>query len=253
MIPEKQRNTLEMQVEMSNLNSLEERQCFRWGGMSALLLAIGYVAIIPLFAWAGAPPATGEGWFRYLPGKTTVWWVIVWLSVVTDLLYLPVAWALWIALRKAGAILMPAAMVCLHLFVVLDLAVTWMHHATLLALFHSYSSAADQAQRAVYLAAAEYAASIYATQLLTFYIIVIPSLGVLLASIAMIRARFGKASAWTGVISAIFGLFSLTGFFPFIIANALGATLWFLLVGARLRRLARACAEEKESSAALRP
>jgi len=237
---------MEMRFEMSDLNACEEKQCCRWGGMAALILAIGYVAIIPLFAWAGAPPATGEAWFRYLPGKTTVWWVIVWLSVVTDLLYLPVAWALWIALRKAGAILMPAAMVCLHLFVVLDLAVTWMHHASLLALFQSYSSAADEAQRAVYLAAAEYAASIYATRLPTFYIIVIPSLGVLLASIAMTKARFGKASAWTGVISGVFGLLSLTGFFPFVMANALGATLWFFLVGTRLWRLGRTCGEEKE-------
>ena len=113
-------------------------------------MAIGYVAIIPLFAWVGIPPTTGEAWFRYLPGKTTVWWVIVWLSVVTDLLYLPVAWALWIALRKAGTNLMLAAIVCLHLFVVLDLAVTWTHHASLLALFQNYSHAADEAHRAAY-------------------------------------------------------------------------------------------------------
>ena len=87
---------------MSDLRVHEEKESYRWGGLAALLVAIGYVAIIPLFAWVGIPPTTGEAWFRYLPGKTTVWWVIVWLSVVTDLLYLPVAWALWIALRKAG-------------------------------------------------------------------------------------------------------------------------------------------------------
>lgn len=85
---------------------------------------MGYVAIIPLFAWVGVPPATGEAWFRYLPGKTEMWWAIIWLSVVTDLLYLPVARALWITLRKAGKNPMLAAVVCLHLFVVLDLAVT---------------------------------------------------------------------------------------------------------------------------------
>jgi hypothetical protein len=225
-----------MPVEMSNLHACEEKIFYRCGGIAALLLAAGYVAIIPLFAWVGAPPATGEAWFRYLPGKTTVWWVIVWLSVVTDLLYLPVAWALWIALRKAGTLRMLAAMVCLHLFVVLDLAVTWMHHASLLALFQNYSSTADAAHRAAYLAAAEYAASMYGTPLLGFYIIVIPSLGVLLASITMIKARFGKVSAWTGVIAGAFGILSLTGYFPFAMANALGATLWFFLVGARLLR-----------------
>ena len=237
---------MEMSVEMSYLNACEEKQCYRWGGIAALLLAIGYVAIIPLFTWVGAPPATGEAWFRYLPGKTTAWWVIIWLSVVTDLLYLPVAWALWIALRKAGKNLMLAAVVCLHLFVVLDLAVTWTHHASLLALFQNYSSAADVAHRAVYLAAAEYASSIYATPLLTFYIMVIPGLGELFAGLAMLKGRFGKACAWTGVVTGVFGILSLTGFFPVIMAAALGSTLWFFLVGVRLLRFGRTCAEGNE-------
>jgi len=229
---------------MNDLNACEEKQRYRWGGIAALLLAIGYVATIPLFAWVGAPPVTGEAWFRYVPGKATAWWVILWLMVVTDLLYLPVAWALWTALRKAGRNLMLATVACLHLFVVLDLAVTWTHHAALLALFQNYSHAVDEAHRLAYLAAAEYAASIYATPLLTFYIIAIPSLGVLLASIVMIKARFGKASAWAGVIAGVFGLLSLTGFFPLVMANALGVTLWFFLVGARLLGLGKAIAAD---------
>jgi hypothetical protein len=229
---------------MNDLNACEEKQRYRWGGIAALLLAIGYVVTIPLFAWVGAPPVTGEAWFRYVPGKATAWWVILWLMVVTDLLYLPVAWALWTALRKAGRNLMLASVACLHLFVVLDLAVTWTHHAALLALFQNYSHAVDEAHRLAYLAAAEYAASIYATPLLTFYIIAIPSLGVLLASIVMIKARFGKASAWAGVIAGVFGLLSLTGFFPLVMANALGVTLWFFLVGARLLGLGKAIAAD---------
>jgi len=159
--------------------------------------------------------------------------------VVTDLLYLPVAWALWVALRKAGKNLMLAAVVCLHLFVVLDLTVTWTHHASLLALFQNYSNAADEAHRAAYLAAAEYAASIYATPLLTFYIMVITGWGILFASLAMLKGGFGKACAWTGVIAGGFGILSLTGSFPVIMAAAIGTTLWFFLVGVRLLRLSR--------------
>jgi len=231
---------MEIGAEMSSLHASEEKLCYRWGGIAALLLEIGYVVIIPLFALVGAPPATGEAWFRYLPGKTTVWWAILWLSVATDILYLPVAWALWFALRTTGRNLMLASIVCLHLFVVLDLAVTWTHHASLLALFQSYSRATDEAHRAAYLAAAEYASAMPSTPLLIFFAIVIPSIGVLLASLVMIKARFGKASAWVGVITGVFGVMSLTGFYPLVIANALGATLWFFLVGARLLRLGRA-------------
>jgi hypothetical protein len=47
----------------------------------------------------------------------------------------------------------------------------------------------------------------------------------------------------------VFGVLTLTGFFPFVMANALGATLWFFLVGARLLRLGKACAEGKEQLA----
>jgi len=227
---------------MNTLDASEEKQCYRWGGIAALLVAIGYAATIPLFKWVGAPPSTGEAWFRYLPGKTATWWVILWLMVVTDMLYLPVAWVLWATLRKAGKNLPMIAVVCLHLFVVLDLTVTWMHHASLLALFESYSRAADAAHRAAYLAAAEYAASIYGTPLLTFYIIVIPSLGVLFASIAMLRAGFGIAAAWTGILTGMCGMLSLSGFFPFVMANALGAMIWFFLVGMRLLRPGKALA-----------
>jgi hypothetical protein len=178
-----------------------------------------------------------------LPGKTTAWWVIIWLSVVTDLLYLPVSWALWFALRKTGTTLMLASVVCLHLFVCVDLAVTWTHHASLLGLFQNYSNAADPVHRAAYLAAAEYASSIYATPLLTFYVMVIPGLGVLFAGLAMLKGRFGKACAWTGLFTGIFGILSLTGFYPAIMAAALGFTLWFFLVGLRLLRLSRTCTE----------
>jgi hypothetical protein len=55
-----------------------------------------------------------------------------------------------------------------------------------------------------------------------------------------------KASAWTGVITGLFGLLSLTGFFPLVMANALGATLWFFLVGSQLLRLGSTRAEGKE-------
>jgi hypothetical protein len=46
------------------------------------------------------------------------------------------------------------------------------------------------------------------------------------------------------VIAGVFGLLSLTGFFPLVMANALGVTLWFFLVGARLLRLGKAIAAD---------
>jgi hypothetical protein len=83
-----------------------------------------------------------------------------------------------------------------------------------------------------------------ATRLFIFYAIVIPSIGLLLAGITMVKGRFGKVSAWTGVITGVLGVLSLTGFYPLVMANALGATLWFFLVGVRLLRLGRTFAAD---------
>lgn len=51
-------------------------------------------------------------------------------------------------------------------------------------------------------------------------------------------------SAWTGVITGAVGFLSLTGFFPLVMANALGAMLWFFLVDVRLLRLSQADPDE---------
>ncbi len=78
---------------------LDQTGCYRWGGVAALALALGYIIIFPLYARVGAPPSGGEAWFKYLPGKTTIWWAILGLSVFTDFLFVPVAFALYAALK----------------------------------------------------------------------------------------------------------------------------------------------------------
>ena len=79
------------------IDVVDEKRWYRVGGVAALVLGICYVAIIPLFAHVGvAPNGGGEAWFRYLPGKTTLWWTILGLSVFTDFLFVPIALALYL-------------------------------------------------------------------------------------------------------------------------------------------------------------
>ena len=129
--------------------NIEERWLYRVGGASALLLGLGYLAIFPLYAHVGAPPtaADGEVWLTYLADKTEIWWAILVLSVITDVLFLPVGLALCLALKRlnSGAMLVATALV--GLFVALDLAVTWTHYASLLSLSASYVSATTGGQR----------------------------------------------------------------------------------------------------------
>lgn len=93
-----------MSVEKTTVDSIDvdQKQWYRVGGIAALVLGIAYIIIVPLYAHVGAPPIGGEAWFKYLPGKTTVWWAILALSVLTDFLFVPVAFALYLASVETG-------------------------------------------------------------------------------------------------------------------------------------------------------
>ncbi|MFY9855125.1 MAG: hypothetical protein WAK26_14735, partial [Terracidiphilus sp.] len=136
--------------------SQDHKFWFRVGTLAAIVLGIGYLIIIPLFARVGAPPSSAEAWFNYLPGKTAIWWAILALSVFTDLLYVPIALVLYLALEKINRGAMLLAVAFIGLFVALDLAITWSHYASMLILYSQYSTATSDLQRAGYLAAANY-------------------------------------------------------------------------------------------------
>jgi hypothetical protein len=217
----------------------DSRWSYRVGGISALILGAGYVAIIPLYAHVGAPPTTGEAWLKYLPGKIAVWWAILGLSVLTDLLFIPVALALYLALERVHRSAMRIATVLVGSFVVLDLAVTWSTYAAVLTLGGRYAAATDDVQRAAYVAAADYASAVLTSPLEIVYAIVILSSAILIIGIVMWKGSFGRAAALLGVITGILGIAALTRVTAIIIGNALFATAWVLFVGYRLYRLGK--------------
>src|SRR5947207_4141742 len=121
---------------------------YRVGGISALVIGIAYIIIFPLFAYVGAPPRGGEVWLKYLEGKTTVWWAIVGLNVLTDFLFVPVGLSLYLALKRVNRNAMLVATAFVGLFVVVDLAVTWTNYAALLTLCRLHAAATTDVQRA---------------------------------------------------------------------------------------------------------
>lgn len=233
-----------MRVEKTTVDAVgvDQKQWYRVGGVAALVLGIGcigYIIIFPLYAYVGAPPNGGEAWFKYLPGKTTVWWTILGLSVFTDVLFVPVAIALYLALKGVNRNVMLLATAFVGLFVVLDLAVTWSHYASILTLYRGYSTATDDAHRAGYVAAANYASAMLTSPLEIVYAIVTLSSGILLTGFVMLRGTFNKITAYLGLATGILGIVSPTGLSMTIIGNALFATAWLFFVGYRLCRLAQ--------------
>jgi len=232
-------NIEETSVDAAAPQERDQQRWYRVGSVAAVALGIGYIVTIILYARVGVPPSGGgEAWFKYLPGKTTIWWAILSLSVFTDFLYLPIALALYIALKKINRNLMLMATAFIGMFVVLDLAVTWTHYASILTLYRKYSAAMTDPERAAYLAAANYGPAVLVSRLEIVYSIVTLSFGILLTGCVMLTGRFDKVTACLGVATGILGIASLTGSGLAIIGNALFAAAWLFSLGYRLRRLA---------------
>jgi hypothetical protein len=222
----------------------DRRALFRAAGASAVVLAIVYVVITGLFVGAGARPTGVEDRLTYMAANETTWWAIVWLSVFTDLLYLPVAVALYVALASVNrnAVLTGAAL--LVLFVILDLAITWPNYAALITMGGEYAGATGDAQRAAIAATASYPVALLDSSLLGAYIILIPGLGILIIGAVTIGSVFGRGAAYLGVATGVAAIVAVLGPFAYgpletvAILTAVLTLLWFLVVGIRLLRLA---------------
>jgi Domain of unknown function (DUF4386) len=220
------------------------RAIYRTGGISAIILGASYIVITALYILAGAVPSGGgKDWLDYVVGQQALWWAIVALSVLTDILFVPVSAALYVALKPVNRNAMLVGIGFLVLFVVLDLAVTWPNYAALITLSGAYGAAADEPQRTAQIAAANYPSAVLTSSLFAIYAILVPSLGILVIGLVMLRGTFSRTEAYLGVLTGILGIISVVG--PFF-ASALGTvviitsvltTVWILLVGYRLIRL----------------
>ena len=223
----------------------DARWSYRAGGISALALGIGYIVIVALYVPMGAPPHGAEARLAYMAGNTMAWWTILWLSVLTDLLFLPVAIALYAALKKFHRNAMLLAAVCMALFVVLDLAITWTNYAALITLSGRYAQAAGEAQRAAVIAAAEYPSVVVESNLLFFYNTLVLGVGILITGFVMLNGVFSRSTAYLGLATGILGIISVVGpvfvsaLSVTIIVTSILTTVWLLFVGYRLCNLAR--------------
>lgn len=217
----------------------EQKWVYRVGGLSALAIGIAYIIIILLYARVGAPPIGGQAWLEYLTGKTSIWWAIIDVSILTNFLFVPVAFALFVALQKVNRNVMLIAVTFVGLFVVLELAVNWSSYVALVMLSVDYAAATSDEQRAIYIAAASYPSAVLASPLALIYAIGTLSFGFLLTGLVMINGVFNKVTAYVGVITGLLGLVAVAGWSLAVILNATFATIWLLLVGVRLNQLAQ--------------
>lgn len=216
---------------------------YRAGGIAAFILVIGWFLTFPFYAAGGGPePLGAEARLIHYASRESAWWTILWLMVSTDLLYVGIVLALYQSLKKIDQSMMLLFIACKALFFALDLGLLWPNHAALFNLSSLYAVAASEAQRAAIVSAAVAPSAVLDSLLPNLYSIVIPSLGTLFASLAMLKGVFGKPTAYLGLVVAVTGIVAFAD--PFLgalgvvhIINALLATIWWLLVGWRLYKL----------------
>lgn len=219
------------------------RWLYRVGGIAAFILVVGWFLTFPLYAAGGGPePLGAEARLIHYVGRETARWAILGVMVFTDLLFLGVALALYQALKNINQNIMLLSFAFAGLFVVLDLALLWPNHAALFNLSRDYAAAATEAQRAAAVSAAASPSAVLDSILPGIYSIGIPSLGILFASLVMLKGTFSKNAGYVGLAVAVTGTVAITD--PFLgawgqihIVNALLATIWWLLVGYRLYKL----------------
>jgi Domain of unknown function (DUF4386) len=224
----------------------ERRALYRMGGVAALALGAAYLVITVIYSVIGlVPEDTGEAWLTYLQGKTAAWWGIVGLSALTDLLFFPVALALYAALNHVNRNAMMVGAGLLALFAVLDLAVTQIGFASLIVLSEDFAAATTDPERAATIAAANVPVSVFRSTLFAAYVLGIPAVGIGIIGTVMRAGPFSRATAWTGILAGIVGVVSVLtptdwGLAPYLpIITALLTLIWILLVGWRLVRLGR--------------
>jgi hypothetical protein len=215
----------------------------RFAGMSAIVLGLSYVAITAMYVVGGALPDDPAERLRHLDANATAWWLILGLSVLTDLLFLPVMWSLFQLLKHVSTAAMLAGTGLVGVFIVLDLTITWPNFAALISLSDQFATAADETQRTVVLGAATYAVDVLSSSLFGVFAILVPAAGIFVISLAMLKRGFGRLAAYTGLATGVFGLVAIVGPIVVDVAGAAAilasvlTTVWILVVGFKLVRV----------------
>lgn len=213
---------------------------YRVGGICLLLIGVSYLIGAVLSIIIGPAPSGSELYLKSLAGHVMLAQVNFGLFALTDFLFLPAVLALYLVFKHLAKNPMLIAAVLLALFLVLDLAITEVNSLTLVSLTQHYTAATSDAQRAVYVAAADYALA--TLPIATFFSYAVSSVGLLITSLVMLKGVFNRPTAFLGIVASLEGIGgSLYVFFPvfaaLLVPSLITFGLWALFAGTRLYKL----------------
>lgn len=217
---------------------------YQAGGISAIMFGIGYIIIIGLYIPMGARPNGVESWLIYMAENVTNWWIILSISVLTDFLLIPIALAVYSALKDINKNMALIGTAFVILFIFLDLALTWTNYASGIALSELYTATSSTIERENIITVATYPFLIVQSNLLFVYNSLTLGVGIFTTSAVMLKGVFSKATAYIGLLTGFFTIGAIVGSFlgtPLttivIIFASLLTTIWYLMIGFKLCKL----------------
>jgi hypothetical protein len=222
------------QIMMTNPETVDTswKGLYKWGGVCALLVGVIYFIALASALSLGLPSSTtGEGILKWFSGQTTLAYTLYGLTIVTDVLLVPVVLALYLALKEVNKNATLAAAGFGGLSVALDLGVTLITWIALITLSQNYAAATSDVQRAAYLATADYAVGITSVSA-TVYGSIIFAIWPLITGLVMLKGVFNKATAYVGIAGSIASIvYGITIFVPYSSSLAIFLVLAFILFG----------------------
>ncbi|MGZ5242829.1 MAG: DUF4386 family protein [Bacteroidia bacterium] len=229
---------MELQTQLEMEKHYQKTVLF-WAGISGILVAVGYIIILICFTISGFPlPHDSTTWINYLDGKIELWSGIIWLSAVTDILYIIIAYGFLIFFEKKYKFWIVLASIFFVLFAILELAGTWSIYPTIIKLYEDYKLSNISEKRMLYLAAIEYGSAHFQTSMNGFYSIVLPSLATIIYNVVMFRSKdFSKTISMIGLIAGICNIVSVFGGLIYdplkqlVMPGSFLSLFWFLGIG----------------------
>jgi len=216
---------------------------YRIGGISMITAGPVFI-ILAAFAIALAPSlASTDAALKNLASQATLLQGDIGFAILSDLLVIPAALALYFALKGLNKNAMTVAAGLLGLFVILDLGLSLPNFLQLTTISQNYLAATSDAQRSTYVASMNNLFSLLSlvSPICAF---MVPSIGSLIASLVMHRGIFTRHVAYVGVFASAAGiLVGLSILLPplanldLIYLPLFG--IWFMLVGFRLYGLGK--------------
>jgi hypothetical protein len=218
---------------------------YRAGGISMMIVGLLYFVFVALLGALGSSFSSSETALMRFAGEAPTVQAAFGLGILADLFFIPAVVALYSALSRLNRNAMVVAVGFLGLYIVLDFAVTNFSFLALVPLSKNYLAATSDAQRAAYVAAADYVLAVIAISApISSYLV--PSIGILIASLVMLNGVFSRAVAILGIVTAALGMVYastvvLPGILPggFVAVATVLSGVWLVLVGAKIYQLGR--------------